>query len=57
MSAVHKYFTQQQLFVALDARNTCFSISDAIEPERHCLYPENGAGIAAALGHLDAATR
>ena len=43
MSAVHKYFTQQQLFVALDARNTCFSISDAIEPERHCLYPENGA--------------
>jgi hypothetical protein len=68
MSAVHKYFTQQQLFVALDARNTCFSIRppkqqlffieddpsncrpkpftivyDAIEPERHCLYPENGA--------------
>jgi hypothetical protein len=32
-------------------------VYDAIEPERHCLYPENGAGIAAALGHLDAATR
>jgi hypothetical protein len=57
-----------KLFVALDARNTYFSIRppkqqlflikddpsncrpkpltivyDAIEPERHCLYPENGA--------------
>ena len=26
LSAVHKRFTQQQLFAALDAGNSCFSI-------------------------------